>query len=76
MLIKKGQKFKVYGGRGKGNYIGQAYADFDTEKDDWYKVITTQLVIGVVNKWEAGEQIPCRNGIDKIGEIIQNNNQL
>ena len=75
MLIKKGQRFKVYGGRGKGNYIGEAYDDFDTEKDDWYKVITTELVIGCRNEWEAGEQIPCRNGIDKIGEIIDGNNR-
>ena len=72
MLIKKGQKFTVYGGRGKGNYIAEACEDFDTEKDEWYPVKTLQYVAGISNDWVEGEKIPCRNGIDKIEEIIQN----
>ena len=70
MIIKKGQKFKVYGGRGKGNYIGEATADFDTEKDDWYPVKTLQYVACISRDWIEGENIPCRNGIDIIGEFI------
>lgn len=67
MLIRKGQKVKVQGGRGKGNYIGIAVADFHTE-DEWYPIQTTQTVTGCRNTWYPGENIPCRKGIDKIEE--------
>lgn len=72
MFVKAGQKVKVKGGRGKGNYIGIAIRDFDTEKDEWYPIKTTQYVCGCRNDWVEGEEIPCRNGIDEIAEILEN----
>lgn len=71
MFIKKGQKLNIQGGRGKGNYKGEAIADFDTEKDEWYPVKTLEYVYGCRNDWSAGDKIPCRNGIDKILNVIE-----
>lgn len=70
MEIKAGQKVQVAGGRGKGNYIGIAIKDFDTETAEWYPIKTTQYVSGCNNDWCEGEEIPCRRGIDRIVKVI------
>ena len=65
MIIKKGTNLIVKDRR-KGTFKGIAKEDFDTEKDEFYPVITKQCVYGMANDWEAGEEIPCRKGISKI----------
>lgn len=74
MLVKKGQKVLVAGSRGKGNYKAEATADFDTEKDEWYSVKALEDVPGSQGyiKWQVGDDMPCRNGVDSILKILEN----
>lgn len=59
MLIKKDQEFTVRHRR-KGTFRAKAVRDFDTEKEEFYPVVTCEYVGGCVNDWIPGEQIPCR----------------
>jgi hypothetical protein len=72
MKIQKGQLIKVHDCR-KGNYIGIASADFDTEADDFYPVNLAQdkPVNGLQGrpKWFKGEDIPCRRGLSEISAM-------
>ena len=62
MKIKKGENLIIKDYR-KGTYEAAAFEDFDTEIDEWYKVITLQHVQGRTMDWEPGEEIPCRRGL-------------
>jgi hypothetical protein len=66
MKIKKGTILDITSSR-KGKYVGVATRDFDVE-DEWYPVSVYQdeSVYGMSNEWHKGDDIPCRNGIDKI----------
>lgn len=65
MIIKAGTKLYVMDRR-KGNFYGVAEKDFDTEKDEFYPIITSEYVAGMANDWEPGERIPCRKGISTV----------
>lgn len=65
MIIKAGTKIFIKDRR-KGNFHGIAEKDFDTEKDEFYPIITSEFVEGMANDWEAGERIPCRKGISTV----------
>lgn len=72
MKIQKGQLVKVHDCH-KGNYIGIARSDFDTEADDWYPVTLAQdkPVCGLQGraKWFPGEDIPCRRGLSEVSAM-------
>lgn len=65
MFIKAGTKLTVYDRR-KGRFEAIAGGDFDTEKDEFYPIITAQYVSGAANDWFPGEKIPCRKGISTV----------
>ncbi len=65
MFIEAGTKLTVYDGR-KGVFEAIAGDDFDTEKDEFYPIITAEYVSGMVNDWYPGERIPCRKGFSVI----------
>ena len=73
MKIQKGQLVKVHDSR-KGNYIGIASADFDTEADDWFPVHLAQdnPVNGLQGrpKWFKGEDIPYRRGMSEVTVVL------
>lgn len=64
MKIKKGTVLDVKSER-KGNYIGIALEDFDTEEDELYEIAVHQHipVQGLNNEWKKGERIPARRGM-------------
>lgn len=70
MEIKKGQLLEVSHQR-KGAFKGIAMQDFDTEKDEFYPVAVAQkkMVKGMVNAWEEGQRVPCRNCLCSITKI-------
>lgn len=65
MIIKKGTRLIVLDRR-KGQYVAEALRDFDTEKDEFYPVTPLKTVVGMVNTWDHGDEIPCRKGIATI----------
>ena len=67
MIIKKGTLLEVSHNR-KGNFIGIADEDFDTEKTEFYPISLAQkrMVEGISNDWKKGETIPCRASLCKI----------
>lgn len=67
MKILKAQKLLVKHRR-TGVFEATAAEDFDTN-DEWYKVVTNELVSGFSTYWDIGEEIPCRKSLCKI-EII------
>ena len=73
MKIQKGQFVKVHDCR-KGNYIGIASADFDTEADDFFSVSLAQdkPINGLQGrpKWFKGEDIPCRRGQSEVTVVL------
>jgi len=58
MLIKKGAVIEINHCR-KGKFKAHAMEDFDTEKDEWYRVKAAEVVYGMSQDWEIGEEIPC-----------------
>lgn len=63
MKIKAGTKLLVKDRR-KGDFLGVAEKDFDTEHDEFFPVILDQdYLIGMANVWEMGERVPCRKDI-------------
>jgi len=68
MIIKKGTKLRVEHQR-KGQFYGEAYEDFDTEKDEWYPIQAAEYVEGESSYWEPGEKIPCRNIFTKVSHV-------
>lgn len=64
MLIRKDTVLNVKSTR-KGNFVGIALKDFDTENDEWYSIAVHQdePVYGVLEDWFIGESIPCRRGL-------------
>ena len=67
MIVKKGTVLTVTHQR-KGKFIGIAQKDFDSKKADFYPIALAQekAVAGMVNVWEEGESIPCRNTLCSI----------
>ncbi len=65
MIIKKGTILFVHDPR-KGRYEAEALRDFDTEKEEFYPVTPLRTVVGMVNIWEHGDEIPCRKGLATI----------
>lgn len=67
MFIKKGQKLNIQGGRGKGNYKGEAIADFDTEKDEQIKTYYTacQYIINHYGREKQKQQL-----VQELAELI------
>lgn len=65
MIIKAGTKIFIKDRR-KGSFHGVAERDFDTEKDEFYPIITSEYVAGIANDWDVGERIPCRKGISSV----------
>lgn len=65
MKILKGQNLIVKSRR-KRTYKGVAIRDFDTENDEWYPVAARECVYGLSTDWLAGEEVPCRRGLDFI----------
>lgn len=60
MIIKKGTKLRVEHQR-KGQFYGEAYEDFDTEKDEWYPIRAVGHVAVSVLVLGAGK----RNSLQK-----------
>lgn len=58
MKILKGDYLVIRHSR-KGKFYAVATQDFDTA-DEWYFVSILEPVQGINNKWEPGEEIPCR----------------
>lgn len=59
MIIKKNQLLLVKHNR-KGTFKAIALEDFDTEKDEFYKIAVEDTVCGMSQDWMRGERIPCR----------------
>ena len=59
MLIKKGQKLKIKHSR-KGQFTGEASKDFNTEKSEYWPIVSCDYVEGLDTNWRPGERIPCR----------------
>ena len=78
MKIKKDSLLDVNHSR-KGQFVGIATEDFDTEKDEFYPIRiakrseggNTEVITGINpnNRWVAGDEIPCRKGLCKIKVI-------
>jgi len=65
MEIKKGTILNVKDSR-SGNWKGIATKDFDTVKDEWYPIALAEGTvdgISTIAKWEAGDDMPARNGL-------------
>lgn len=60
MIIKAGTKLTVKHRR-HGTFEGIALRDFDTETTEFYPIAAAKIVYGMVNEWEPGEEVPCRN---------------
>ena len=67
MIVKKGQRI-VVNHRRKGQFMGMAYKEFDTEDTPWYPITLAQEGLkgysaryGVA--WNYGDKIPCRASI-------------
>jgi hypothetical protein len=77
MKILKGTLLDVNHSR-KGQFTGIAFEDFDID-DEWYSIKiakrseggNTEVITGInpMNKWCAGEEIPCRKGLCMIKVI-------
>ena len=65
MIIKKGTKLYVKHQR-KGRFYGEAYEDFDTEKDEWYPIQAAEHIEGESSYWTPGEEVPCRNILTEV----------
>lgn len=65
MIIKKGTGVTVKNAR-LGVFDGIAKRDFDTETEEFYPIVTAQIVYGMVTTWLPGEEVPCRNSLCKI----------
>lgn len=59
MLIKKGQLIKIKHSR-HGTFSAQAIEDFDTEKAEFWPIITKEYVDGATVEWVPEEPISCR----------------
>lgn len=62
MFIEKGTKVWV-NHRRKGRFCGIAYRDFDTETEEFYPIIATQIVVGMSTDWNPGDKIECRGSL-------------
>lgn len=66
MKIKQGTILNVSHSR-KGNFVGIATKDFDTDTTEFYPIALArhQAVDGLItkDKWIEGEEIPCRKSL-------------
>ena len=74
MKIKSGSLLEINHER-KGRFLAIACADFDTDKEEFYPVAIaeqqTEGVIGLVNEWLPGEEIPCRRSFCNVEVLKQ-----
>ena len=61
MKIKKGDILIIEHAR-KGTFKAKAIKDFDTDKAEFYPVITLETVLSANSsrRWIEGKEIPCR----------------
>ena len=73
MKIKIGTLLKIKHNR-KGTFMGMAYKDFDSEKEEFYPIRVAikneNIIKGLNNDWNIDEEIPCRASLCEI-EIIK-----
>lgn len=70
MKIKKGTLLRVNDHR-KGEYEGEAAADFDTKKDEWYSIaLIDEELSGINTTWLKGDSIPARRGMCEVKVIM------
>lgn len=72
MNIKKGNVLIIKHSR-KGRITVIAERDFDTETEEFYPVVTAELVEGISTDWEPGESIPCRGSFCEIEKVMPQN---
>ena len=68
MKIKKGNILKVDHHR-KGTFMAKATEDFDTDKKEFYPIVTLEVVYGAANNWVMGEKIPCRASLCSVSKV-------
>lgn len=62
MIIKKGTGVTVKHAR-HGVFDGVAKRDFDTETEEFYPIVASQIIYGMATAWLPGEEVPCRNSL-------------
>jgi len=67
MKIKKGTLLEVNHSR-RGQFIGIAEKDFDTDETEFYPIVLAQekTIEGSNGYWGEGSSIPCRNSLCEI----------
>lgn len=71
MLIKKGTLLNVNHSR-KGDFVGFAIQDFDTDTTEFYPIAVAEHKIisgaSMFAAWRQGDEVPCRKSLCQISE--------